>query len=245
MDFSGTMKHITSLSIPLALALSQPLTAASLITGGHVDLPAFGYVSILEANINPSLTQGFEPHIHNEGGPDGVIIDGVREETATEYEPDELTVFVNPSSTVTLSATTYYWLPETESAANLNGVPFIGIGLEELNAGDWNGLLTFTLLSINGPGQFRLWQDDGFGGANDFINTAASVLSFDIAAETHTHYNWGFTELGVYELEFQISGTHNVDGAQSGAAIFTYAVPEPSTALLALGGALLAFLRRR
>lgn len=229
------MKNITSLTIPFALALSQPLTAASFITGGHIDFPAFSY----------DTAGGFEPHIHNEGGPDGAIIDGVRVETPTEYEPDELILFVNPSSTVTLATTTYYWLPESETTASANGVPFVGVGLEELDVNDWNGLLTLTLLSISGPGDFRLWQDDGFGGEVDFINTDTSLMNFNLAAGTHTHFNWGFTELGVYDLQFQISGTHNIDGVQSGSATYTFAIPEPSTALLSLGGALLAFRRRR
>jgi surface-anchored protein len=230
------MKHITALSIPLALALSQPVSAASYITGGHIDVPAFGY----------DTADGFEPHIHNEGGADGAIINGVRETTATEYAPDELIVFVNPSSTVTLGTTTYYWLPQDETAAFNNGVPFVGIGLEELESTDWvNGIVSLTLLNITGPGQFRLWQTDAFDNVTDFINTETNTLTFDLAAGSHSHYNWGFTELGVYELEFQISGTHIVDQFQSGAATFTYAVPEPSTALLAFGGLTLAIRRRR
>lgn len=230
------MKHINSLIFTLALGLAQPLSAASLITGGHIDLPAFGYDTV----------GGFEPHIHNEGGPDGVIIDGVREENDTEYAPDELIVFVNPLSTTSLGVTSYYWLPETEVAAAANNVAFVGIGLEELNLADWvGGTVTLTLLSATGPGEFRLWQDDGFGGAIDYLDTLNSVTSFSLAPGSHTHYNWGFTELGVYNLEFEISGTHVVDGAQSASAIFTYAVPEPSSVLLGLGGLLLAFRRHR
>lgn len=228
------MKNITALTVPIALALFQPLTAASFITGGHIDFPAFGY----------DTADGFEPHIHNEGGPDGVIIDGIRVEDETEYEPDELVLFVKPSSTVTIGTTTYHWLPESETTAASNGVPFVGIGLEELSVPDWNGVLTLTLLSISGPGEFRLWQDDGFGGEIDFIHTESSQLAFDLAAGTHTHYNWGFTELGVYELEFGISGTHVDDGFQSGSATYTFAIPEPSTALLGALGAI-ALLRRR
>ena len=230
------MKHINSLIFTLALGFTQPLSAASLITGGHIDVPAFGYDTV----------GGFEPHFHNEGGPDGGIINGVREENDTEYAPDELIVFVNPLSTTSLGVNSYYWLPETEAAAAANSVPFVGIGLEELNLADWvGGTVTLTLLSTTGPGEFRLWQDNGFGGAIDYLDTLNSVTSFSLAPGSHTHYNWGFTELGVYNLEFQISGTHVVDGPQSASAIFTYAVPEPSSALLGFSGLLLAFRRRR
>jgi surface-anchored protein len=223
------------LTIPALLAVSQPVSAASFITGGHVDAPAFGYTTL----------DGFEPHIHNEGGPDGVIIDGVRETNETEYESDELTIYVRPSSTITVGPTTYYWMPETETAASANDVAFLGFGLEELDIGDWvGGTVTLTLLGITGPGEFRMWQDDGFGGANDFIDTDGGPMSFTLAAGSHTHFNWGFTELGDYELEWGISGTHQTDGPQSGSASFLYAVPEPSAALLA-GFGLLACLRRR
>jgi len=239
------MKHIPALILPLALALSQPVFASSLLTGGHIDGPAFGYISVADALNDPLLTQGFEPHFHNEGGTAGAIIDGVRQETASEFEPGDLTVVVGLTSTTTLGATSYYWLPEAETAAATNNVPFLGIGLEELNLADWSGgIVTLTLLNHVGPGQFRLWQDNGFGGANDFIHTDGGAMSFNIAPGTHTHYNWGFTEIGTHELEFQISGTHVVDGAQSGAATYTFAVPEPSTTLLGALGAL-ALLRRR
>lgn len=230
------MNQITAFTIPLVLGLSPVVHAASLLSGGHIDGPAFGYDTL----------GGLEPHFHNEGGADGAIINGTRVTAGTEYEPDELIIFVRPTSTTSIGATTYYWLPETEAAAFANNVPFVGIGLEELNPGDWvGGTLTLSLLSVSGPGSFRLWQDDGFGGEVDFLNPAASINSFTLAAGSHTHYNWGFTELGDYALEFEISGTHQVDGVQSASATYFYAVPEPSSALLLLGGMLAGFRRRR
>jgi len=201
-----------------------------------MDGPGFGYTT----------AGGFEPHYHNHGGPDGAIIDGVRVEAESEYEPDEVVVSVRTTSTTSIGANSYYWLPETEGDANTNNVPFLGFGLEELNPSDWaGGIVTITLLSKTGPGDFRLWQDDGFGGAVDFIDTDNSISSFNLAAGSHTHFNWGFTELGQYELEWQISGNHSVDGVQSASALYVYAVPVPSSALLALGGILLFFRRRR
>ncbi len=220
--------------IPLLLS-SLPLHAASLITGGHIDFPAFGYAS----------GEGFEPHIHNEGGAEGAIIDGVRIESESEYEPDELILVGKLTSTTTVGATAYYWLPETEQDAALQGVPFVGIGLEELTVGDWlDGLVTISLLTFSGPGDFLLWQEDGIGGQNIFMDTANNVTSFTLAAGSHTHYNWGFTDQGVFDLEFGISGTHLVDGFQSGSATYMIVIPEPSAALLGALGAV-ALLRRR
>lgn len=209
--------------------------AASLLTGGHIDGPAFGY----------ETGSGFEPHYHNEGGPDGAIIDGVRVTTESEYEPDALIVVIPETSTITVSGTSYYWLPETETEATNNGTPFLGIGLEELTPADWVGAtVTLSLLGFSGPGDFLLWQDDGFGGANIFLDTANGIDSFIMAPGSHTHFNWGFTEKALFELEFGISGTHESDGAQSASASYFFAVPEPSAVSLAAIGAL-ALLRRR
>ena len=230
----------------LTLGLILPISAqaASLLTGGHMDGPAFGYVSNADVVENPLLTLGFEPHLHNEGGADGAIIDGVRETDPSEYEPGDVTIVVPELSVTTLSSINYYWLPETELDASANGTPFLGIGIEELVPGDWiDGTVSLKLGSISGPGDFLLWQDDGFGGANVFFDSAGD--SFTLAAGSHTHYNWGFTEKGTYELEFEISGDHVVDDFQSASGLYTFQViPEPTTTLLGAFGAL-ALLRRR
>jgi surface-anchored protein len=232
--------------LPLLLLTSATVPAASLVTGGHLDFPAFGYVSNADVIAEPTLTQGFEPHIHNEGGADGAIIDGVRVTDDTEFEPDELIVVGKKSSTITVNSTTYFWLPETEQQAASQGVPFVGIGLEELAASDWvGGTVTISLLSFSGPGDLLLWQDNGFGGANIFLDTANNDFSMTLAAGSHTHFNWGFTEEGVFDLEFGISASHVSDGLQSASATYTMAIPEPASALLAMVGLLTTFCRRR
>lgn len=231
--------------LPFLLFSSATIHAASLVTGGHIDFPAFGYVSAADVALDNTLTQGFEPHIHNEGGADGAIIDGVRVTDDTEFEPDELILVGKKSSVITINSTAYFWLPETEQEAAAQGVPFVGIGLEELTVSDWNGgIVTISLQSINGPGEFLLWQDDGFGGATIFLDTANNITAFTLAAGSHSHFNWGFTEEGLFDLEFGISGNHVDDGFQSGSATYTFAIPEPSVALLGAIGAL-ALLRRR
>jgi surface-anchored protein len=230
--------------LPLLLSFI-PVHAASLVTGGHIDFPAFGYVSNADVASDNTLTQGFEPHIHNEGGPDGAIIDGVRVEDEGEFEPDELILVGKRSSTIAVGSTTYFWLPETEAQAASQGVPFVGIGLEELAVADWvGGTLTLSLESFSGPGQLLLWQDDGFGGETIFLDTGNAITSFTLVAGSHTHYNWGFTEEGIYNIEFGITGNHVADGSQNGSAIYTFLIPEPSSFLLcAIAG--LGLLRRK
>jgi hypothetical protein len=225
----------TSLFTVCAL-LPYTVDAASLLTGGHIDGPAFGYDS----------EDGFEPHYHNEGGAEGAIIDGIRVTDETEYEPDELIVVVPVTSTVTVGPTTYFWLPEIESAAADNGAPFLGIGLEELTPEDWiGGTVTLSLLSFSGPGDFLLWQDDGIGGELIFLDTANNITSFTLAAGSHTHFNWGFTDSAFFELEFGISGTHVADGFQQGSSGYFFMVPEPSSVVLGAIGVLVLMRRRR
>ena len=225
------------------LLLPVSAQAASLLTGGHMDGPAFGYVSNAEVALDPLLPQGFEPHYHNHGGSDAAVVDGIAQSTESEYEPGDLIVVVPELSVTTLGATSYYWIPESEMDAATNGAPFLGIGIEELLPGDWiGGTVTLKLASISGPGDFQLWQDDGLGGANVFFDSVGD--SFTLAAGSHTHYNWGFTEKGIYGLEFEISGTHIDDGFQSASGMYTFQVPEPTTTLLGAFGAF-ALLRRR
>jgi len=222
------------LFLPILATFVTTANGALMYTGGHMDAPAFGY----------EIGVGFEPHFHNEGDEDGAIIDGVRVETESEYEPSEVIVVVPQLSVTTLSSVNYYWLPETEADAAVNGAPFLGIGLEELGPNDWsNGSVELTLLAIRGPGDFRLWQDDGLGGANLFLANAGD--SFVLSAGSHTHYNWGFAEIGTYELDLQLAGTHVIDGLVRGSATYTFQViPEPTTAMLGALGTL-ALLRRR
>jgi surface-anchored protein len=239
---NNTMKLKSLLTLGLILPISTQ--AASLLTGGHMDGPAFGYVSNADVLLDPLLTQGFEPHYHNHGDPDAAVVDGVAQSAESEYAPGDLIVVVPELSVTTSSSINYYWLPETELDASANGTPFLGIGIEELVPGDWiGGTVSLKLLSISGPGDFLLWQDDGFGGANMFFDSAGD--SFTLAAGSHTHYNWGFTEKGIYELEFEISGNHVDDDFQSASGLYTFQViPEPTTTLLGAFGAL-ALLRRR
>ena len=231
----------------LTLGLILPISAqaASLLTGGHMDGPAFGYVSNADVDLDPLLTQGFEPHYHNHGDPDAAVVDGVAQSAESEYAPGDLIVAVPELSVTTLSSINYYWLPETELDASANGTPFLGIGIEELVPGDWiGGTVSLKLVSISGPGDFLLWQDDGFGGANVFFDSAGD--SFTLTAGSHTHYNWGFTEKGTYGLEFEISGNHVDDGIQSASGLYTFQViPEPTTTLLGAFGALALLCRRR
>lgn len=221
-------------------ALALPLHAANVITGGHVDIIAFEYSSI----------SGFEAEIHNEGGPDGAIVNGVRVETESHYEPDETTIVIPNTSSTIFDSNTYFWLPSEEAEAANNGVIFAGIGLEELAIGDWLGdqvTLTLTGVVFNGAGtgRFLLWTSSPIDVIHFDSENLATFNSLTLPVDSHTHYNWGFSDEGIYEVSIEISGTHLTDGLQTGTATYTFQViPEPSTAMLGALGAL-ALLRRK
>lgn len=171
-----------------------------------------------------------------------------------EFEPAEVYVRVGDAAMITTTADVSFlgtttgdplWiLPEVEQA----GLPFLGIGTDELSAAFTS--VDLTLTGFNGPGEFALWQDGG-GTPNVFLQTNGGLAgSLNLLPGGHGHYNWGFTAEGIYEVEFTATGNLAAGGTQSDTATYTFAVgtstvvPEPSSALLgALGG--LFLLRRR
>jgi surface-anchored protein len=225
------LKSIASISLLFA---ALPATAATTytISAGHVDAPAFGYDS----------ADGFEPHIHNEGGEDGAVVNGVRVEENSEYEPGDVTILVPLTTTTSYNSVAYVTLPETPTA----GTPYVGVGLEELDPVDWDGNVTITLTGAAMPAgaSFAMWTGGGASGAFA-LSSGNPLLELSLAPGSHTHFNWGFSHEGSYALEFTISGIHLSDGPQTASGTYNFEViPEPSSALLGAVGAL-ALLRRR
>jgi hypothetical protein len=102
-------------------------------------------------------------------------------------------------------------------------------------------------------GNFAVWQNDLFGNPVPFMSTVDGISaadSFTQGAGGHEHFYLGFTRAGLFELQFQITGTHNTLGLLSNTATFGFVagVPEPSSMAL-LGcvgcGAVAGWYRRR
>jgi surface-anchored protein len=213
-------------------------SAASVYTSGHGDM-GIGYDGGLELHY----------HLHS-----GAVVDGVALGADGEYAPDELIVTVGnitearPAgagySFIGVAAGTQVWsLPQTENIL----LPFLGLGSEELDSGDFIGGLTLKLTGVSGPGNFSLWDDNG-GSPISVFATSDGVDGLDSIVLTpgdHAHYNWTFTQWGLYELTFEVSGTHALDGLSSDTATYSfYVVPEPSRAML-LVGSLVGLIFRR
>lgn len=91
-------------------------------------------------------------------------------------------------------------------------------GLSEWNPGDPRGganvaakWVRIQLVDVRGPagGDFSLWQTTGVGQADAFMSTYdGGITEVDVChilAGSHNHVNFGFTQPGLYELDFRVS----------------------------------------
>jgi surface-anchored protein len=86
------------------------------------------------------------------------------------------------------------------------GAPYLGISTETIPSGTFVEPLDIQLQSIEGPGDFILWQSTSFGTFDIRIDTRDGLDDTDRItppAGAHEHYNWGFTSSGLYRLHFQ------------------------------------------
>lgn len=136
-----------------------------------------------------------------------------------------------------------YILPSSGIPATL---PYLGLSSEHPTLAAYDEL-RITLVGMTGPagGVFSLYSSS----ANVPINTLNSVFpagSVTMDIGDHLHFNWAFSQLGVYDLTFQFEALGG-DPVLTGTDVFRFdIIPEPTTAALmivAFAGATL--MRRR
>ncbi|MEM0895460.1 MAG: choice-of-anchor M domain-containing protein [Verrucomicrobiota bacterium] len=259
------MKHQSTLAAGLSLLLLTSASGSSLFVSGHGDL-----------GIGGGPASGGDPaelELHYHLGEDvgATLVGGANAgfvpDPGEEFEVNEIVVQVfNPLPDTDFSAPIFsflgplgdfvYVLPENETEADNAGVPFLGIGSEELTPGDWTGPLVLTVDhaaydGFSNPGEFSLYD---FGSTqtgaatNPFISTSNNGgIGFELGAGDHTHANWAFTAPGLYNVPFTVTGTPSAGGGPvTDSATFQFLViPEPSAGLLALSSVLFLTLRRR
>ncbi|HWL94959.1 MAG TPA: choice-of-anchor M domain-containing protein [Phycisphaerae bacterium] len=235
--------YLTAISFVCVLtAATQRAAAQQTWTSGHGD-------------IGIAYEDGWDLHIHAEGA----IIEGV-EYPDDEFDAADVRILL-PASTQTVrpaganwdpigvSAGQPYWaLPQTEVV----GVPFVGFGTEEILSGDFAGdAITLTLTGVaspSGTGNFSLYQTDAFGEPTFHASSADGLDASDslaLNAEDHLHANLAFTEMGLWAITFEASGTHSVHGFVTGEGTYLLGVvPEPGTAAMLLLSGVLALRRR-
>ncbi len=230
--------------VAIFTVLSQPMQAEFSYSAGHGDIGvAYAGAGALELHWHMSP---------------GAVIDGTPLADEGEYEPGELKAIVPTTSNFVRGASptwdfignsagaTTYFLPDTPTI----GVPYLGFGSEELNGAVFTGATLNWTISLNSApagGHFSMFND--FGSPTVAASTFSNDFLFETILGGHSHFNMAFTQPGVYDVTFTVTGNHGVDGQAIDTKTFRFdvtAVPEPSS----IGGALAlaggwAFRRRR
>lgn len=232
------MKAYNTLPLTLAALLATSgLHAITILDSGHTD------VGIAYEDGEWNLHAG----VHGTGG------------EHIEYDPADVVFYGNDDIRITLSGSSSLsflgeagdnvWIfPQTQETDIL----FLGLSTEEITSGLFSGDITLTLDSVSGPGDFILYQFSGSEGvATVYLDSSDGVGdSMLLSSGTHAHYNWAFTEEGLYSVTFQASGILS-DGnvfTESGLVTYTFGinqVPEPSTYALIAGGLALGLVIRQ
>jgi surface-anchored protein len=168
--------------------------------------PAHGELEAGHADIEVAYEEGeLELHIHDE-------------DTDMELEPGEVVLAVPEAaeSAVPDGANFAFlgnvgdplWiLPQTAQS----DVLFLGIAAGEVESGVFMNDTTYVeLVSVDGPGNFFVYNTDSFGVPSVGIDSADGITSDDrltVLAGSHGHVNWTFDAEGDYELAFVVKGT--------------------------------------
>lgn len=241
MKPTASLKSAAALFLGTLLSTGLSSAAVSAYTEGHADLGVGYHGGVLDF------------HFHGEGA----VINGI-EVDDQEYDPADIIITGGAATELVLpeffdmpglgksAGDTIYVLPWVQE----DGLPYLGTASEELNPAEWAGGITFTLgnvVSPSGSGGFAMWRYGAFGDVILDVSSLTGPTAVTTITGSHDHFNWGFTEPGLWEIELTASGTHVTDGFKSDTQVFRFQIiPEPSLALLAaLGGAGFCARRRK
>jgi surface-anchored protein len=133
---------------------------------------------------------------------------------------------------------TFFTLPQDERP----GLPFLGIGVDNIPAGTFAGNQAFLrLVNVTGPGHFALYQVDAFGQPTLEMNTRDGIDSgmdrVTVAPGGHEHQNWAFSAPGEYELTFVADAVRQSNGQSisSAPAVYRFRVLPPPRARIVPG----------
>ncbi|WP_186775113.1 choice-of-anchor M domain-containing protein [Allorhodopirellula solitaria] len=158
-----------------------------------------------------------DEHDHeNENGWDLHVHD---HENEAEYHPDEAVFYVGMgalTSRPVASEFAFTGVSAGESFFVLPAIPspellFLGLGTEEIEDGTFlDGSLSLRLKSVSAPGDFSMWTSAPDGSPAVAMATSDGIIEADavmLSEGQHAHTNFGFTEMGIYQVTFQATGT--------------------------------------
>jgi surface-anchored protein len=223
--------------------------------------PTRGRLSLegLEDRIVPDRTILDMTHVHLEAVYNGSALSVQVNDTTNDviYNPSDVLLYVSAYAEQTQPAgwsfigagdgNTYWLLPQ---AIDLNQLT-VAVSAEPIDPGTFDVYqptdprisrpgewLKWSLRDVQGPGDVSIWQNNQAPGAW-WASTVDGGRRFDpalyIESGNHTHYNWGFSAAGIYDVTFDVSAFVNGHGLpiHSGDVTFRFGVeatgdPTPS-----------------
>lgn len=202
----------------------------------------FSMVFLVGIRPVEASTYALDPHVHAEEAFEIVqVVSGTEVSVNEVGASDVLLPVVSAAQTQRLSGSqwdfigvasgsTYWRLPKDQNPSLL----FLSIATEELNPADFASQITFSLLSVTGtgggspPGFFSVWNT-GDNGPEPLMSTFTGTTpnSLSVAANTHNHFNYGFTAPGLYNVELGVTATLSSalgGGIVQGSATYVFGV---------------------
>ncbi len=183
-----------------------------------------------------------ELHIHLHAG---TIVDGNALDEDTAFEPQQLVVVATETAEILRPATDLWgptgvevneplWvLPQHEQ----EGLPAFGFSTEEIEPGVFvDDQVQLNLRTIQGPGDFSLWEDNAFGLPTFFLSTHEGQNSTIFPVGLHAHFNWAFSLPGDYILVFEATAELVTGGFVDALSIYHFKVTEKPLCLESLPG---------
>lgn len=185
--------------------------------------------SVLQCASTHAELYELDPHLHALSGTASDMFDSSGVPISEAPPAGALLPVVSAAKTTRPSGTSWDFTGTTSGSnlwvlpkSKVNGILFLGIGAEEIAAVDLAGNITFTFQGLSGPagGVFSMWDFGSFGNLQPLITSASGYglpNALIIEAGGHSHFNYGFTTPGLYEVTFR--ATANLAAALGGGEV--------------------------